>query len=186
VALISQREYGRRRGMSGEAVRKRTATMGGPIPVHGPRKRIDDAEADRLWLSTMNPSGVSTSRFQSPPSSAGSPGRGTPAATSGRTAALTQARTALLLTEAQTKRLRLEQRRSQLLDRETVRAKFVETVERMRAAWLAWPERVGPALAGELGQGTPPSNNRARRGRPLCRTAAPIPPPRRRGAASAP
>jgi hypothetical protein len=155
VALISQREYGRRRGVSGEAVRKRTATMGGPIPVHGPRKRIDDAEADRLWLSTMHPAGATTSRFQSPPHSARTPGRGAPAATSERTGALTRARTALLLTEAQIKRLRLEQRRSQLLDRDTVRAKFVETVDRMRGAWLAWPERVGPALAGDLGVDAP-------------------------------
>jgi hypothetical protein len=126
--------------------------MGGPIPVHGPRKRIDDAEADRLWLSTMNPSGVSTSRFQSPPQPAGPPGREIRVATSG---ALTQARTALLLTEAQIKRLWLEQRRSQLLDRDTVRAKWSTLLRSMRDAWLAWPERVGPALAADLGVDAP-------------------------------
>jgi hypothetical protein len=66
VALISQREYGRRRGISGEAVRNRTVPHGGPIPVHGPKKRIDETEADRLWWVTMAPNCAATSRFQAP------------------------------------------------------------------------------------------------------------------------
>jgi len=66
VTLISQREYGRRRGISGEAVRKRTVPNGGPIPVHGDRKLIDEDEADRLWWVTMAPNCAATSRFQGP------------------------------------------------------------------------------------------------------------------------
>jgi hypothetical protein len=137
-------------------VRKRTVVMGGPIPVHGPKKQIDSDEADQPWIARWHPSGLSTSRFHSPPHSAANPGRGARAATSGRTGALTQARTALLLTEAQIKRLRLEQPRGRLLHRETVRTKFIETADRIRAAWPAWPERVGPPPAADLRVGAPP------------------------------
>jgi hypothetical protein len=49
MPFISQREYARRRGVSHQAVHKRTVLGGGPIPVHGPKKLIDEAEADRLW-----------------------------------------------------------------------------------------------------------------------------------------
>src|SRR5262245_11210677 len=55
--LVSQAEFGRRRNISREAVRKRTVTAGGPIPVHGPRKLIDVAEADTLWDATKTPQG---------------------------------------------------------------------------------------------------------------------------------
>src|SRR5262249_45380967 len=34
--LVSQRAYAKRRGVTHEAVRKRTATVGGPIPVPRP------------------------------------------------------------------------------------------------------------------------------------------------------
>jgi len=40
-------------------VRKRTATVGGPIPVHGARKLIDPEEADALWDATKSPAGAS-------------------------------------------------------------------------------------------------------------------------------
>src|SRR5262245_53751925 len=36
--LLSQAAYGRRRGVSQQAVWKRTITAGGPIPVHGPEE----------------------------------------------------------------------------------------------------------------------------------------------------
>jgi hypothetical protein len=103
----------------------------------------------------MSPSGASTSRFQAPPGAAPDPPSATLAAAFVRRDALTQARTAVLLTEAQIRRLRLEERRGQLLDRETVRAKFVEAVDAMRAAWTGWPACVGPALAADLGVDTP-------------------------------
>ena len=64
--------------------------------------------------------------------------------------ALTQARTALLLTEAQIRRLRLEERRGALPDRRTTLAKFFTAVRAMRDAWLAWPARIGPELAADL------------------------------------
>jgi hypothetical protein len=153
MALLSVREYSRRRGITEAAVRKRLVTRGGPIPVHGRARQIDPDEADRLWHTTMSPAGASTSRFHGPPeteAAADASAAAAGVAFVGNMHALTQARTALLLTEAQLRRLRLEERRGALLDRRTTLAKFFTTVRAMRDAWLAWPARVGPEMAADL------------------------------------
>jgi len=153
MPLISQREYARRRGIDEAAVRKRTVAKGGPIPTHGKAKRIDPEEADRLWRITMSPSGASTSRFQGPPEAeeeAPAPTNGA-AAFVGNLHALTQARTALLLTEAQLRRIRLEERRGQTLDRQTTLAHYFTAMRAIRDAFLGWPARIGPELAADLG-----------------------------------
>lgn len=62
--LVTQAEYARRRNVSRQAVSQRTAPNGGPLPVHGPRKMIDLAEADRLWPATLDPRG--NSRHEAP------------------------------------------------------------------------------------------------------------------------
>jgi hypothetical protein len=139
-------------------VRKRTVLRGGPIPTHGRAKQIDPDEADRLWHTTMSPAGASTSRFHGPPEAAAAADASAEAAGAaflGNMQALTQARTALLLTEAQIRRLRLEERRGALLDRRTTLAKFFTAVRAMRDAWLAWPARIGPELAADLGLDAP-------------------------------
>jgi hypothetical protein len=141
VPLMSQRQYARERGLSPEAVRKRTVTAGGPIPTHGAAKQIDSDEADRLWMATMHPGGASTSRFQGPPApETNDATRAAPpplAATAAHMDGLVTARTAVLLTEAQLKRLRYQDRRAQLLDRQAVLANWLGTVHAMRAAWTA-------------------------------------------------
>lgn len=73
--LVTQAEYARRRGVSREAVGKRTTTRGGPIPVHGPRKLIDVAEADALWAPTIATSQdfAGNSRFEAPDEPAPAP-----------------------------------------------------------------------------------------------------------------
>jgi hypothetical protein len=154
MALISIRQYARLRGIDESAVRKRTVARGGPIPTHGRAKRIDPDEADRLWFATMSPSAVSTSRFQGTPEADAPPAGAGPealAAWLGNQQALTQARTALLLTEVQLRRLRLEERRGALLDRQTTLAKLFTTIRAYRDAWLAWPARVGPEIAARFG-----------------------------------
>src|SRR5262249_31111419 len=106
-----------------------------------------------LWHATMSPPGASTSRFHGPPeteAAAEASAAAAGVAFLGNMHALTQARTALLLTEAQLRRLRLEERRGALLDRRTTLAKFFTTVRAMRDAWLAWPARIGPELAADL------------------------------------
>lgn len=73
--LVTQAEFARRRGVSREAVGKRTTTRGGPIPVHGPRKLIDVAEADALWAPTIATSQdfAGNSRFEAPDEPAPAP-----------------------------------------------------------------------------------------------------------------
>lgn len=73
--LVTQAEFARRRGVSREAVGKRTVTRGGPIPVHGPRKLIDVAEADALWAPTIATSQdfAGNSRFEAPDQPAPAP-----------------------------------------------------------------------------------------------------------------
>jgi hypothetical protein len=152
---MSQRAYAKARGLSPEGVRKRTTGCGGPIPTHGRAKKIDSEEADRLWMATMHPGGASTSRFRGPSqpetddlTRAAPP---PPGASFGGLEALTQARVAVLLVEAGLRRLRLEERRGQLVDRQVTLGKFFQVVRSMRDAWLAWPSRVGPELAADLG-----------------------------------
>ena len=144
---VSVREYARLRGITVEAVRKRTVPMGGPIPVHGREKRIDTAEADQLWRATMAPNGAATSRFQDPPGSEPPPPDPGTTALLGNATALTQARTALTLTEAQLRHLRLEQRRGELMSRPVAQGIAFAFARTLRDACQAWPTRIGPALA---------------------------------------
>ena len=106
MPLVTQAEYARHRGISREAVRQRTLTAGGPIPVHGARKLLDVAEADALWEGTKSPAGASHATGN---------GAASPAVTGSQ---LAQARTAALVVDVQTKRLALEQRRGALILRD--------------------------------------------------------------------
>ncbi len=51
----------------------------------------------------------------------------------------------------QTKRLTLDQRRGALISRDRALLKAFAFARMLRDAWLAWPARVGPELAAELG-----------------------------------
>jgi hypothetical protein len=154
MALVSQREYARRRGLTKTAVLKRTVAHGGPIPTHGPRKQIDEAEADALYEATMAPNGAATSRFRSPTSPGTSESPSTTSADA-RSAArlgstLVQARTAMLLTEAQLRRLQLEERRGLVINRQAELGKAFALAWMMRDAILAWPACAGPELAAQF------------------------------------
>jgi hypothetical protein len=135
--LMSQSAYARQRGITHQAVSKRTATVGGPIPVHGPKKLIDPAEADALWEGTKSAQGAGGAEAaREAPSAPGSD--------------LARARAAAVIIDVQTKRLNLEQRRGALIskDRATLTAfSFARTI---RDACQAWPSRVGPALAAQF------------------------------------
>jgi hypothetical protein len=145
MALVRQAAYAKRRGISRQAVAKRTVTAGGPIPVHGPEKLIDEAEADALWEATMSPQGAATgtgaaatARSPEPP----------PAGVTG--SQLAQARADALVVDVQTKRLALEQRRGALVAKDrAVRTAFA-FARMLRDRWLAWPARVGPLLAAQF------------------------------------
>src|SRR5262249_21929571 len=134
MALVSQRAFARPRGGSQNAVWERTAAAGGPIPVHGPRKLIDVAEADALWEPTKSPAGASHGD-----------GGGTLLGSD-----LARARAAALVVDVQTKRLALEQRRGALIARAKATAKAFSFARMLRDRWQAWPARVGPLLAAQF------------------------------------
>jgi hypothetical protein len=149
MALVSQREYARRHGLTHRAVQKRTVEHGGPIPTHGSAKQIDETEADALWEATMAPNGAANARFRRPdaaPAPAAAPKPGV----LGNATALWQARTAMLLTEAQLKRLQLEERRGLVVNRQTALAKAFAFARLFRDAWQAWPAHVGPLIAAQF------------------------------------
>jgi hypothetical protein len=141
VPLVTQADYARHLGVSRVAVHKRTVTAGGPIPVHGPRKLIDVAEADALWHRTMAPNGAANAQAR---------GAADPAVGGVSGTQLAQARAAAVIVDVQTKRLALEQRRGALISRDRAVLKCFAFARLLRDAWLTWPARVGPQLAAQF------------------------------------
>src|SRR5262247_1431085 len=111
---------------------------GGPIPVHGPRKLLDVAEADALWEASKSTAGASHATGN---------GAASPAVTGSQ---LAQARTAALVVDVQTKRLALEKRPGALISRDRAVLKAFAFARMLRDRWLAWPARVGPLLAARF------------------------------------
>jgi hypothetical protein len=145
MPLVTQANYARRRGISREAVRQRTVTAGGPIPVHGLKKLLDVAQADALWETTKSSAGASHTN-----------GTGNGAGPSVLGSQLAQARAAALVVDVQAKRLTLEQRRGALISRDRAVLKAFAFARVLRDSWLSWPARVGPQIAAafELDAGT--------------------------------
>jgi hypothetical protein len=135
MSLMTQAAYARHRGISRVSVHLRTTTRGGPIPVHGPKKLIDVAEADALWEATKSPAGASH-------------GDGAPSLITG--SELARARAAALVVDVQTKRLTLEQRRGALIAKDRAVHKAFSFARMLRDRWQAWPARVGPLLAAQF------------------------------------
>jgi len=150
MARVSQAAYARSRGITRRAVRKRTIGQGGPLPTYGPRRQIDEAEADALYEATMAPNGAATSRYRAPAAEApaASPAPDSPVLESA--SQLVQSRTAMLATELELKRLELEQRRGESLRRAPTLDKLFAFSRLLRDSWQAWPARVGPQLAADF------------------------------------
>jgi hypothetical protein len=142
MARVTQAEYARRIGIDKAAVLRRTRERGGPIPTHGARKLIDVAEADALWEATMSTQGrggraaAQGSRHRSQASSDG--------------AALAHARATIAIADAELRRLRVAERRGELVSRHTTLAKFYAALRSVRDALQAWPARAGAEIAAEL------------------------------------
>jgi hypothetical protein len=147
ACLVSQAEYGRRRNISREAVRKRTVTAGGPIPVHGPRKQIDVAEADALWDATKTPQGEggATSGGRSPQVAAS---EGAPVVDAGLYA---RAKTDRMIALAKREQLELRVREAELVDRQAAERQVEALAQQVRDEWRRWPSRVAPVIAQRLG-----------------------------------
>jgi hypothetical protein len=144
VPLVTQADYARHLGISRVSVHRRTTTAGGPIPVHGPHKLIDLAEADALWAATRANKGAGSTRATVPPPRPGEPA---PAVTGTQ---LAQARAAALVVDVQTKRLVLEQRRGALISRDLAISKAFTFARTLRDACQTWPARIGPTLAAQF------------------------------------
>lgn len=178
---VTQAEYARRRGVSREAVGKRTTPRGGPIPVHGPRKLIDVAEADALWAPTIATSQdfAGNSRFEGPDEPAPPPAAGAqpqPAAPAqadaqeapdlaeldpppvvaqadgqDTIAPAARAKLASAVIRAQREAMELEEKRGNLVSKALAIRQVFGFARRTRDAWLNWPGRIAPGLAAELG-----------------------------------
>jgi hypothetical protein len=121
MPLVTQAEYARHRQISREAVRKRTTTAGGPVPVHGPKRLIDVDEADALWEVTKTaPSDHRTYH---------------------------EARTAKMVVDAKRAALELRVRESELVDRQAAERVVEQLLRRVRDSLLRWPARVAPRVA---------------------------------------
>lgn len=141
-ALLSQAAYARRRGISQQAVWKRTTTAGGPIPVHGPQKRLDVAEADALWDATKSPQGEG-----------GAPAAAAPPDAPPVVDASLYARAKAMRMAALAKReaLELRIREGELVDRAAVQHQVEGLAQEYFDGWRRWPARVGPVVAQRLG-----------------------------------
>jgi hypothetical protein len=144
MPLVTQAEYARHQGVSRVTVHLRTAPKGGVIPVHGPRKLIDVAEADALWHATMSPQGAGRARAE-----AERKRRAAGTATAPPGDELARARAAALVLDVQTKRLNLEQRRGQLISRDRAVLRCFAFARLFRDTFLSWPARAGPLIAAQ-------------------------------------
>jgi hypothetical protein len=142
MALVTQAEYARHRSVARVSVYRRTMTAGGPIPVHGPKKLIDVAEADALWEATMSPQGAANARAAAAKRQAAVD---PPPVVTGNQ--LAQARAAALVVDVQTKRLVLERTRGALISRDRATLKAFAFARTIRDACMTWPARLGPQLA---------------------------------------
>jgi hypothetical protein len=138
--LVSQAAYARHRGISREAVRQRTTTAGGPIPVHGPKKLIDVAEADALWEGTKTPQGEGGAE-------AGR--RELPAVLDAST--YLEAKTARMVALAKREALQLRVLEGELVDRRAAERQVEALAQQLRDDWRRWPSRVAPVAAQRFG-----------------------------------
>jgi hypothetical protein len=150
---LSIRAYARHRGVSHVAILR--AINAGRIPKEADGT-IDQAKADAAWDRT-----TSTGRRKAPPlkfqpvpdaaldsvqeilTEEGLPADGD--------VTFVQARTAHEIAKAHLARLRLQERRGELVDRARAAALVFRLAREERDAWLNWPARVASLMAVELG-----------------------------------
>jgi len=150
---ISIRAYARRRGVSDAAVRKAIA-VGRIAPE--PDGTIDPAKADAAWARSSEPGRTRArpQRLKPVVEAAVSSVRetlqeqGLPA---GGSLTFVQARTAHEIAKAHLARLKLQERKGELVDRAKAAALVFRLAREERDAWLNWPARVAAVMAADLG-----------------------------------
>jgi hypothetical protein len=154
---LSIRAYARHRGVSHVAVLR--AAKAGRIPVE-PDGTIDAAKADAAWQRSTDPArgkrkpeAPATKLKPVPEAALGSvretlKEQGLPASGS---VTFVQARTAHEIAKAHLARLRLQERKGELVDRARATALVFRLAREERDAWANWPARVAALMAAELG-----------------------------------
>lgn len=150
---LSIRAYARQRGVSHVAVLK--AVKQGRIALEADGT-IDPAKADASWEQLSDPAQRSASEEKLRPVPAAAVGsvretlkeQGLPFSGS---LTFVQARTAHEIAKAHLARLRLQERRGELVDRAGTAALVFRLAREERDAWINWPARVAALMAAELG-----------------------------------
>jgi hypothetical protein len=156
---ISIRAYARQRGVSHVAVLK--AVKQGRVALEADGT-IDPAKADASWERSSDPArGTPKSKASTEglrPVGAAAVGsvretlkeQGLPFSGS---LTFVQARTAHEIAKAHLARLRLQERKGELVDRASAAALVFRLAREERDAWINWPARIAALMAAELGVG---------------------------------
>ncbi len=150
---VSTRTYARQRGVSHVAVWK--AAKAGRIPLE-PDGTIDPAKADAVWDQTTDPakSKIKPEKLKPIPEAAIGSVRETlmeQGLPSGGNVSFVQARTAHEIAKAHLARLKLQERKGELVDRAKASALVFRLAREERDAWANWPARTSALMAAALG-----------------------------------
>ena len=149
---VSIRAYARHRGIADNAVRK--AIKAGRITPESDGS-IDIATADAAWDANTDHTKrhIPSEIREVDPSAAMESVRQT-LAENGRLPqgmnSFTQARTAHEIAKAHLARLRLQEKKGQLINKDMVKAQVFRLGREFRDAWVNWPARVSSQMAAEL------------------------------------
>ena len=154
---LSIRAYARHRRVSHVAVLR--AIKQGRVPLE-PDGTINPVKADASWVRTTDPARTTPK----PKSSAenlrpvGEAALGSVRETlkeqglpAGGNVTFVQARTAHEIAKAHLARLKLQERRGELVDRARAAALVFRLAREERDTWLTWPARIAALMAAELG-----------------------------------
>jgi hypothetical protein len=149
---LSIRAYARQRGVSHVAVLR--AVKQGRVVLE-PDGTIDAVKADASWERSSDPARRKAPEKLRPVAEAAVGSvretlkeQGLPA--SGNVT-FVQARTAHEIAKAHLARLRLQERKGELVDRASAAALVFRLAREERDAWINWPARVAALMAAELG-----------------------------------
>lgn len=150
---LSIRAYARQRGVSHVAILR--AVKQGRIPLEADGT-VDVAKANASWERSSDPGRHPTRSEKLRPVAEAAVGsvretlkeQGLPF--SGNLT-FVQARTAHEIAKAHLARLRLQERRGELVDRANAAALVFRLAREERDAWINWPARVAALMAAELG-----------------------------------
>lgn len=153
---LSIRAYARHRGVSHVAVLRAIKT--GRVPAE-PDGTIDATKADAAWARSTDPA-----KARKPKANPDGKLRAVPEAAMGSvretlkeqglpasgSVTFVQARTAHEIAKAHLARLKLQERRNEIVDRAKATALVFRLAREERDAWINWPARIAALMAAEI------------------------------------